>query len=158
MKKYPLITIIVILSTLIVVTALHIFYRTYQQRHFSCTTYFQSKQRKENLSVGAIFRFIFIGNKGIVTFSGEVIDSSGIHHALNRQMLFTFSKLGNVYLLVSQRRISQSNDEANDDLMRKVIPPFYFLENKTIQYTIERQKNGDYIITNGKTQISYCRQ
>lgn len=129
--------------------------RSHQQRQFSCSTHYHS--RKNTLSLSVILRFDFNGDEGIVTMTGRINDEQGETHVVNKKMLYSFTQTASHYLMISKKKFTQPHDEADDASLAQFVAPFFFKEGHKLLYRFFAQKNGDYLIEDGKLPLGYCQ-
>lgn len=147
------IIILMVMAMSLVGTAI-VAYRIYHKRYFSCTAQYYTSYQNTHLK--AIFRLVFNGTEGIAMLTGEVKDKMDRHLALNRQMIFHFTENQSRYLMQSVKEIRENYDEVNNELLNQLLNAFFYQENRSIQYRIDSQPNGDYVIANGKMPLAYC--
>ncbi|MCT4703354.1 hypothetical protein MUA02_15985 [Enterobacteriaceae bacterium H20N1] len=129
-------------------------YRTHQARFFSCTAHFQANNSDTYLR--AMLRFTFTGKEGTASLRGEVKDEQNKKLTLNRLLFFSFTEKNNNYKMSSVNVSKENNDRVDDAVLQKLIYVFYLEKNKSVQYNIIKQKNGDYVIYNGSLPLAYC--
>ena len=130
--------------------------RFYQKRHFSCSAEYYTSLKNTHLKT--IFRLVFNGNEGIATLTGEVKDEQGRHQALSRHIIFTFKEQSSIYLLQSVKSIRENYDEVDNDTLKQFMNAFFYEDRATIQYRITPQRNGDFVILNGRQPLAYCHR
>lgn len=139
-----------------VLAGLFFIYRTHQKRNFACSSQYYASQKDTYIKV--IFRLFFHGKTGVVVLTGEVKNKEGQHLPFNRQMLFSFEINGDNYLLLSQKEIRESHDVVDNATLAPLLNAFYYEENRFLQYKITKQKNGNYIVSNGQFPLAYCHK
>lgn len=147
--------IVVTAVSIVILTAFTLFNRIYQQRHFSCYTNYHS--RKNTLSLNVIFRFDFNGDEGVVTMTGRVSDEQGRTQVVNKKILYSFTQTASHYLMISKKSFTLPYDEVDDTSLAQFVAPFFFKEGHKLLYRFFAQKNGDYLIEDGKLPIGYCQ-
>lgn len=155
MRKRFAYGIIVTAVSMVIVTTFILLNRSYQHCYFSCYTHYHS--RKNTLSLDVILRFDFNGDEGIVTMAGRVNDEHGGTRVVNKKMLYSFKHTASHYLMISKKNFTQPHDEADDASLAQFVAPFFFKEGHKLLYRFFAQKNGDYLIEDGKLPIGYCQ-
>lgn len=130
--------------------------RLYQKRHFSCYADYYTNLNSSHLK--AIFRLVFNGDEGTATLTGEIKDEQGKHLALSRQVLFTFKERSSIYLMQSVKSTRENFDEVDNNTLKQFINAFFYEDRATIQYSITPQRNGDFVIFDGRLPLAYCHQ
>lgn len=130
--------------------------RLYQKRHFSCSSEYYTNMKSAHLK--AIFRLVFNGDEGVATLTGEVKDELDRHLALSRQIIFTFKEQNSMYLMQSVKSTRENYDEVDNDTLSQFINTFFYEDRATIQYRITPQRNGDFVIFNGRLPLAYCHR
>ncbi|EOX8956845.1 hypothetical protein [Enterobacter pasteurii] len=155
MRKQFILGILVIAVGMVILTTFILLNRSHQQRHFSCFTHYYS--RKNTLTLNVILRFDFNGNEGIVTMMGRVNDENGSIQIVDKKLLYSFTHTASHFLMISKKKFTQPHDEADDTTLAQFVAPFFFQEGRTLLYRFFAQKNGDYVIEDGKLPLGYCQ-
>ncbi|MEH0887983.1 hypothetical protein [Enterobacter sp. UNJFSC 003] len=155
MRKQFSYGILVTAVSMVLLTTFILLNRSHQQRHFSCYTHYHS--RKNTLSLNVILRFDFNGDEGIVTMTGRVNDERGGSQVVNKKMLYSFTHTASHYLMISKKKFTPPHDEADDASLAQFVAPFFFEEGHKLLYRFFAQKNGDYLIEDGKLPLGYCQ-
>lgn len=155
MRKQFAYIIIVIAMSMVILTTFILLNQSYQQRHFSCYTHYHS--RKNTLNLNVILRFDFNGDEGMVTMAGKVNDELGGIRVVNKKMLYSFTHTASQYLMISKKKFTEPHDQADDVILAQFVAPFFFKEGHRLLYRFFAQKNGDYLIEDGKLPLGYCQ-
>lgn len=155
MRRHFAYGILVTAISMALLTTFILINRSYQQRHFSCYTHYHS--RKNTLSLNVILRFDFNGDEGIVTMAGKINDELGGTRVVNKKMLYSFTHTTSHYFLISKKKFTEPHDQADDASLAQFVAPFFFKEGHKLLYRFFAQKNGDYLIEDGKLPLGYCQ-
>lgn len=95
---------------------------------------------------------------GEVIMEGRIASSDGSISAVNRQVLFRYTRSENYYTLTSGEINSIRGESVSAATLRKRVPDFFVKENRVLSYNISRVKDYGYVFSVASVPRFFCQK
>jgi|GEM_PF-4679482 len=128
---------------------------TWRNSSFVCDTNFIAQREDTKLSV--VMSYYMKKDHGYTIIKGTLFHD-GKEYNISRKNIFTFHTSQNLVYATSISVDKTPADNVTPAVLRGIIPDFYFINNKEIQFSIYYQGWDGYIFSTGYVPSFYCKR
>lgn len=113
--------------------------------------------QKKSTKLSVVMSYYMNGERGYTIIKG-FLNKDGDTFNISRKNTFNFRTSQNLVYAISTSVDKTPADNAPSELLKDIIPEFYFVNDKKIEFSIYHQGEGGYIFSTGFVPSFYCKR